>query len=258
MEALVSRRVGCRATAADLVQDLFLRFWRRPLVQVEELSTYLLRCAGNIAIDHLRSEGARVRAAKAGCRSSRTARALNPRRRWRRATICAMSKRPCAACPSARGRFSCSTASMAANTREIAKAMGLSQSAVEKHMMRALEACKASLREPSPHARQGKHREHVTPTPAQEQAALAWLSLLHDQPSSGDQATFSQWLRADPAHAEAYAQAQVLWELSEVPGAHAGGRRRIGLAGLPQCDERSRRRASCAGPARWPWRRACC
>jgi len=31
---------------------------------------------------------------------------------------------------------------------EIAKAMGLSQSAVEKHMMRALEACKASLREP--------------------------------------------------------------------------------------------------------------
>jgi transmembrane sensor len=59
--------------------------------------------------------------------------------------------------------------------------------------------------------------ERVIPTPAQEQAALAWLSLLHDQPSSGDQATFSQWLQADPAHAEAYAQAQVMWELSEGP-----------------------------------------
>ncbi|AZF09274.1 Iron siderophore sensor protein [Pseudomonas sp. R2-37-08W] len=58
---------------------------------------------------------------------------------------------------------------------------------------------------------------NVTPTPAQEQAALAWLSLLHDQPSSGDQASFSQWLRADPAHVHAYSQAQVLWELSEVP-----------------------------------------
>ena len=58
---------------------------------------------------------------------------------------------------------------------------------------------------------------NVMPTPAQEQAALDWLSLLHDQPSSGDQATFSRWLRADPAHVEAYAQAQVLWELSEVP-----------------------------------------
>ena len=37
-----------------------------------------------------------------------------------------------------------------------------------------------------------------TPTPDQEHAALAWLSLLHDQPSSGDQATFSHWLRANP------------------------------------------------------------
>lgn len=61
------------------------------------------------------------------------------------------------------------------------------------------------------------HSACVIPTPAQEQAALAWLSLLHDQPSSGDQATFSQWLQADPAHVEAYAQAQVLWELSEAP-----------------------------------------
>jgi len=58
---------------------------------------------------------------------------------------------------------------------------------------------------------------NLTPTPEQEHAALAWLSLLHDQPSSGDQATFSHWLRANPAHVEAYAQAQVLWELSEVP-----------------------------------------
>ena len=58
---------------------------------------------------------------------------------------------------------------------------------------------------------------NITPTPAQEQAALAWLSRLHDQPSSDDQATFSHWLRADPAHVQAYSQAQVMWELSEVP-----------------------------------------
>jgi transmembrane sensor len=62
-----------------------------------------------------------------------------------------------------------------------------------------------------------KPSDSVIPTPAQEQAAFAWLSLLHDRPSAGDQLTFSQWLRADPAHAEAYAQAQVLWELSEGP-----------------------------------------
>ena len=55
-------------------------------------------------------------------------------------------------------------------------------------------------------------------TPEQERTALQWLSVLHDQPDSGDQATFSRWLHADPAHAEAYAQAQVVWELSEVAG----------------------------------------
>ncbi|MFP3499550.1 sigma factor, partial [Pseudomonas sp. SIMBA_059] len=49
----------------DLVQELFLRFWRRPEVKVEALDTYLLRCAGNLAIDHLRSEGSRERVAEA-------------------------------------------------------------------------------------------------------------------------------------------------------------------------------------------------
>ena len=62
-------------------------------------------------------------------------------------------------------------------------------------------------------------RSRVAVTAEQERAALAWLSVLHDQPDSGDQATFSRWLLADPAHAEAYAQAQVVWELSEVAGA---------------------------------------
>lgn len=62
------------------------------------------------------------------------------------------------------------------------------------------------------------HHSNIPVTPEQERAALQWLSVLHDQPDSGDQATFSSWLQADPAHAQAYAQAQVVWELSEVAG----------------------------------------
>ena len=62
------------------------------------------------------------------------------------------------------------------------------------------------------------NRSTTQVTPEQERTALAWLSVLHDQPDSGDQATFSRWLHAAPAHAEAYAQAQVVWELSEVAG----------------------------------------
>ena len=83
--------------------------------------------------------------------------------------------------------------------------------------------------------------ERVTPTPAQEQAAFAWLSLLHDQPSSGDQSTFSQWLLADPAHAEAYAQAQVVWELSEGPAQTLADEEALALQGYLNAMNRSRR-----------------
>ncbi|CAI8733660.1 FecR family protein [Pseudomonas sp. IT-P176] len=85
------------------------------------------------------------------------------------------------------------------------------------------------------------HDTRVLPTPAQEQAALAWLSLLHDQPSSGDQATFSHWLQADPAHAEAYAQAQVIWELSEVPARTLADEDALALQGYLNAMNRSGR-----------------
>jgi transmembrane sensor len=81
----------------------------------------------------------------------------------------------------------------------------------------------------------------VTPTPAQEQAALAWLSLLHDQPSSDDQATFSRWLQADPAHVEAYAQARIVWELSEVPASKLAREEAFALQGYLNDMNRSRR-----------------
>ena len=82
--------------------------------------------------------------------------------------------------------------------------------------------------------------ERVTPTPAQEQQALAWLSLLHDQPSSADQARFSHWLQADPAHAEAYAQAQVLWELSEGPARTLADEDALALRGYLNAMDKSR------------------
>ena len=148
MEALVSRRVGCRATAADLVQDLFLRFWRRPLVQVEELSTYLLRSAGNIAIDHLRSEGVRGRVSQHwqiepdghGCEPQAALEAGHDLRQVEAALR---------GLPERTRHIFLLNRIHGRTYADIAKVMGVSQSAVEKHMMRALEACKASLREPS-------------------------------------------------------------------------------------------------------------
>jgi transmembrane sensor len=86
-----------------------------------------------------------------------------------------------------------------------------------------------------------KPTDYVTPTPAQEQAAFAWLSLLHDRPSAGDQLTFSQWLRADPAHAEAYAQAQVVWELSEGPARTLADEDALALQGYLDAMDRPHR-----------------
>lgn len=83
--------------------------------------------------------------------------------------------------------------------------------------------------------------ERVTPTPAQEQAALAWLSLLHDQPDSSDQAAFSHWLQADPAHAEAYAQVQVMWELTEAPARTLADEDALALQGYLNAMNRPRR-----------------
>jgi transmembrane sensor len=83
--------------------------------------------------------------------------------------------------------------------------------------------------------------DRVTPTPAQEQTAFAWLCLLHDQPSSGDQLTFSHWLQADPAHAEAYAQAQVLWEMSESPARTLADEDAFALQGYLNAMNQSRR-----------------
>ena len=150
MERLVSRRVGCRATAADLVQELFLRFWRRPQVEVEALDTYLLRCAGNIAIDHLRSEGARVRGNEGWLPEHQDHHGSEPQAALEAGNDLRHVETALRSLPERTRQIFLLNRIHGRKYAEIAKAMGLSQSAVEKHMMRALEACKASLRDPAP------------------------------------------------------------------------------------------------------------
>ncbi|MHC6224091.1 FecR family protein [Pseudomonas sp. X10] len=56
-------------------------------------------------------------------------------------------------------------------------------------------------------------------TAEQTQAALQWLSRINEQPAESESAAFKRWLLADPAHRQAYAEAQALWRLSEAPAA---------------------------------------
>lgn len=149
MEALVNRQVRCRATAADLVQELFLRFWRRADAQVEDLATYLLRSARNMAIDHLRSEGSRSRTEAGLLAEQHLPEPTDPEAALAAGHDLRHVQAALRALPERTRHIFLLNRIHGRTYGEIAQAMGLSQSAVEKHMMRALEACKASLAEPS-------------------------------------------------------------------------------------------------------------
>lgn len=62
------------------------------------------------------------------------------------------------------------------------------------------------------------HLREVPAAPSSpEQVALAWHDVLRGQPTASERAAFDQWLYAEPAHVEAYAQVQALWAATEVP-----------------------------------------
>ncbi|MDH4607509.1 RNA polymerase sigma factor [Pseudomonas sp. BN102] len=147
MELLVSRRVGCRATAADLVQELFLRFWRRPQVPVEDLGSYLLRSAHNMAIDHMRSEGSRSRAESGLLPEQQLAEPSSPEAALQAGSELRHVEAALRGLPERTRQIFLLNRIHGRTYGEIARAMGLTQSGVEKHMMRALDVCKASLAE---------------------------------------------------------------------------------------------------------------
>ena len=151
MEALVSRRVGCRATAADLIQDLFLRFWKRPIKSLDEPGTYLLRSAHNLAIDHLRGEGKRNRSLD-GLAPEHDGEGASPEAALQAGDDLRRVEAALRGLPERTRHIFLLNRIHGRTYGEIAKAMELSQSAVEKHMMRALDTCKASL-EPAPRRR---------------------------------------------------------------------------------------------------------
>lgn len=53
--------------------------------------------------------------------------------------------------------------------------------------------------------------------PSQE--ALGWLSRINEHPEQVHSAAFKRWLLADPAHRQAYTEAQALWQRSAGPAA---------------------------------------
>ncbi|MBF3094479.1 FecR/PupR family sigma factor regulator, partial [Pseudomonas aeruginosa] len=53
--------------------------------------------------------------------------------------------------------------------------------------------------------------------PVLEQTAQVWLVRLRGTPDAATRRAFEDWLAQRPAHAEAYARAEALWRLTEIP-----------------------------------------
>ena len=60
---------------------------------------------------------------------------------------------------------------------------------------------------------------NASPSTEQQQTALDWLTRISGQPALAEGAAFKRWLLADPAHGQAYREAQALWQRSEAPAA---------------------------------------
>lgn len=141
----INRKVGCAATAYDLVHDIFMRLWERSPLYAGNDAAYLSRCARNAAIDHLRAEQSRrafangvlpeqyapapaspfdILQARDGVRSMDAALAGLPKQTRHIFLLNRIHGRT----------FS-----------EIASVMGVSQRTIAKHMAKAVAACQETL-----------------------------------------------------------------------------------------------------------------
>jgi len=83
-------------------------------------------------------------------------------------------------------------------------------------------------------------------TAEQQQTALDWLARINGQPQLAEGAAFKRWLLSDPAHGQAYREAQALWQLSEAPAARLAAEEDEALQALLRAMDR---------PAAAPWRK---
>lgn len=139
----ICRRVGCRATACDLVHDIFLRIWEKATERTGNSSAYLTRCARNAAIDHVRSESARANILNGFLPEQLVSAPATPDDIvCARQDLCSIDE-ILAALPERTRHIFLLNRVHGRSFSEIAGVMGISQRAVAKHMAKAVAACDA-------------------------------------------------------------------------------------------------------------------
>jgi RNA polymerase sigma-70 factor (ECF subfamily) len=143
----VARMVGDQATAADLVQDIFLRLWRRNARLDGNDAAYLTRSARNAAIDHLRAERIRTDFVIGTVPEQHAAGLPSPHAALEAREGLLQVDAAIRALPERTRHIFLLNRVHGSSYPEIAAVMHISTSAVEKHMARALAALRKAVEE---------------------------------------------------------------------------------------------------------------
>ncbi len=138
LESALRRKIGCAATASDLVQDVFLRMWERASDFTLITPAYVRRSARNAAIDHGRAQ--RVRQSYAAQILPEQINAA-PSTPFDIVAAQQMAQAALASLPKPTRHIFFLSRVHGRTFREIADVMNLSERAVARHIERALAVC---------------------------------------------------------------------------------------------------------------------
>lgn len=145
LERRAARRVGV-ANAADVVQDVFVTFWSRARDHIGCQASYLSRAIDYAAISHQRAERRRASLPLRITEEQYAAPAILPDQAASARQDLELVARAMAALPERTRQIFLLNRVHACSYDEIAVALGLSYSTVEREIARALLACRGALR----------------------------------------------------------------------------------------------------------------
>lgn len=144
LERIAIRKVG-HGSGADVVQDTFARLWAKALEQIVLTPAYLSRCVCNAAIDQLRSDKRSARLPQLITEEQYIAPAPTPQQIIIAIDALRHVDRVIGQLPERTRHIFVLNRTHDCTYDEIATALGISYSTVEREIAKALLACRAAL-----------------------------------------------------------------------------------------------------------------
>jgi len=142
----LSRRLGGSVDAGDIVQDTFLRIQKIPAdTDIRNPRSYVFRMAENVAVDHLRGQKSRSRYIADGELPDMEDDQVSAERTVDYRQRLAMLERAVAGLPQRQRQVFLMHKFDGLSHSQIAEELGISRSAVEKLVMKALATCRDAL-----------------------------------------------------------------------------------------------------------------